>query len=101
MRASIFYMINSTPSLKQKGAAFPVVIIRGNPNGANSFPLPQQLLFTRVHPIVQDGLNTGREAESTPLLCVSYYTVRASLHAKLPRADGCADTLLLQNPAGG
>jgi len=40
MRASIFYMINSTPSLKQKGATFSVVIIGGNPNSANSLPLP-------------------------------------------------------------
>lgn len=31
---------------------------------------------------------------------MSYYTGRASLHTKLPGADGCADTLLLQNPAG-
>lgn len=66
MRASIFYVINSTSSLKQKGAAFSVVIVRGNPNGANSLPLPEQLLFARVHPIVQDGLNTGREAQLTP-----------------------------------
>lgn len=67
MRASVFYVINSTPSLKQKGAAFSMVIVRGNPNRTNSLPLPEQLLFTRVHPIVQDGLNTGREAQLTPL----------------------------------
>lgn len=101
MRTSVLYMINSTPSLKQKGAAFSVVIIGGNPDSANSLPLPKQLLLTRVHPIVQDGLKTGREAQSTPLLCIPYYTDRASRHAKLPGPDGCADTLLLlQNPAG-
>lgn len=99
MRASIFYMINSTPSLKQEGAALAVVVVAGNPNSANPLPLPQQLLFPRVHTIVQDGLNMGREAQSTPLLCICYNTVRASLHAKLPGPDGCADTLLLQNPA--
>lgn len=56
MGASIFHMINPTPRLEQEGAALSVVIIGGDPNSADPLPLPQQLLFPGVHPIVQDGL---------------------------------------------
>lgn len=70
MGASIFHMINPTPRLEQEGAALSVVIIGGDPNSADPLPLPQQLFFPGVHPIVQDSLKTGREAQSTPLLCM-------------------------------
>lgn len=64
MRASIFDVVNPATCLKQERAASPVVVIRGNTNGANAFSLAQQFLLAGVHPIVEAGLEKNRRAIS-------------------------------------